>query len=189
MASTAVRRRRRGCRRAAARQSGRPSPARSGAGRTTPTDSSAYARAGISGSSAMRARAAPVEQRVVRERRAGSWECRAPTARAAHAGGRRGATKAVRGRRVDISRADEAELFAQLQRRRLLHQHRIGAGVDREAVDVLGVNQPAGRGPASSSTNGTCRCVSSYAAARPVMPAPMMTITSVPVSRTTERCD
>ncbi len=37
----------------------------------------------------------------------------------------------------------EAELLAELNRRRLLHQQGIGPGVDREPVAALGVNQSA----------------------------------------------
>ena len=42
-----------------------------------------------------------------------------------------------------MSCAGEAELLAELNRRRLLHQQRVGSRVDREPVAVLGVNQSA----------------------------------------------
>ena len=108
------------------------------------TDSSSRgaARAATSGSSASRARATAA---------AGVAE-RAP----ASVGGmpstdgdgsgcsrRRFRTNAVRGgRRRDQPRA-EPELPHSCERRRLLRQHRIGPGVDREAVDVLGADQAA----------------------------------------------
>ena len=130
---------------------------------------------------AARARAAAGARRqqvVVQQRRQRRAEFRAATARAADAAVVAAARRPCAAVVVEMQPRAEAELLAELQRRRLLREHRVGPGLDGEAVDLLGADQAAERGRASSSVNGMPRCASSYAAARPVMPPPMMTITS-----------
>ena len=74
----------------------------------------------------------------------------------------------------------EAELLAERDAVRLLNQQRVGAAVDREAVDLFAEDDAAGASRAlEHDERDAAALCSSYAAASPAMPPPTMTTSGI----------
>ncbi len=152
---TADRRRRRGCRRAAARP-GSPRPrGRTGGPRTPAIDSSSSV---VPASRARDQRfgrhprlAQRREERRHRQRRAATRESRGTSPRAADAAGRRAARRPCAARASTISCGSRPSSRQSAMAAGFCDQERVGPAIHDPAVEAFGLHHAAGRRPASST--------------------------------------
>ena len=148
------------------------------------TDSSVSRRRGNERLQRQRAARRPVEQVVSPAAPRASSECRAPTATAGDAAALRAGRKRVRGGRVGISRAGEAELLAELQcAAGFCTSSESGpASIVKPSTCSVRISPPSAATP-RAARNSTRAARVRIAAASPVMPPPTMTITAAGIRR------